>query len=138
MPIQDTLMSVLRRGFLGRCPNCGKGRMFGSFLKVNQSCAVCGEELYHHRADDFPAYLVILIVGHIVVPLQLWAEVRFGLGLWVQLALWLPLIGIMTVGLLQPVKGMVVAAQWRAGMHGFREAKMARAAKATGATRVLP
>lgn len=125
----ETLFTVLLRGFRGRCPHCGEGRLFGRFLKVNQSCAVCGEELFHHRADDFPAYLVILIVGHIVVPLQLWMETRFAPSLVFQLSLLLPLIGVMTIGLLQPVKGMVVAAQWRAGMHGFSEAKKAREAK---------
>lgn len=128
MTQSDTLSTVLLRGFRGRCPHCGEGRLFGAFLKVNQSCAVCGEELHHHRADDFPAYLVILIVGHIVVPLQLWMETRFAPSLVFQLALLLPLIGVMTVGLLQPVKGMVVTMQWRAGMHGFSEAKKAREA----------
>jgi len=129
MSSPETLSSALRRGFLGRCPNCGKGRLFRSFLKVDQSCAACGEEFHHHRADDFPAYLVILIVGHIVVPLQLWMETSFAPGLWTQLAILLPLIGVMTIGLLQPVKGMVVAVQWHAGMHGFRDAKKARAAR---------
>lgn len=125
----ETLSTVLWRGFRGRCPHCGEGRLFDRFLKVNQSCAVCGEELFHHRADDFPAYLVILIVGHIVVPLQLWMETRYAPSLVFQLSLLLPLIGIMTISLLQPVKGMVVAVQWRAGMHGFSDAKKAREAK---------
>lgn len=126
MAVQEPLSTVLRRGFLGRCPNCGKGGLFRAFLKVRETCAVCGEELHHHRADDFPAYLVILIVGHIVVPLQLWVETAFAPGLWFQLALLLPLIAILTIGLLQPVKGAVVAVQWHTGMHGFREAKRAR------------
>lgn len=102
--------------------------MFRSFLKVADHCSVCGEELYHHRADDFPAYLVILIVGHIVVPLLLWVQIEFDPSLWFQLTLWLPVIGILTIGLLQPVKGMVVAVQWHAGMHGFRESRKARTA----------
>ena len=63
------------RGFRGRCPNCGQGRMFRAFLKVADSCKNCGEDLHHHRADDAPAYFVILIVGHVVVPLALSVEV---------------------------------------------------------------
>ena len=51
------LMVDLRRGLLGRCPCCGKGRTFRAFLKVSDRCDVCGEELFHHRADDFPAYV---------------------------------------------------------------------------------
>jgi uncharacterized protein (DUF983 family) len=65
------------RGLLGRCPCCGKGRMFGAFLKVKDYCEVCGEELHHHRADDFPAYVVILIVGHLLVPAVLSVETNF-------------------------------------------------------------
>ncbi len=127
---QEPLSTALRRGFLGRCSNCGQGRLFGAFLKVTDHCSACQEPYHHHRADDFPAYLVILIVGHIVVPLQLWMETQFAPGLWVQLAILLPLIGVLTLGLLQPVKGMVVAVQWHAGMHGFSDAKKIRAAKA--------
>ena len=69
--------TALRRGFLGRCPNCNRGKMFRAFLKVADHCAACGEVLHHHRADDAPAYFVILIVGHIVVPSALIVEVVF-------------------------------------------------------------
>jgi uncharacterized protein (DUF983 family) len=120
------LMTELVRGLLGRCPCCGKGRMFGAFLKVKDRCEVCGEELYHHRADDFPAYIVIFLVGHMLVPAVLSVETNFAPSYWVHLMLWLPPTLILTLGLLQPVKGAVVALQWRMGMHGFEEAKRAR------------
>jgi uncharacterized protein (DUF983 family) len=58
---------AMLRGLLGRCPNCGQGRLFGSFLKTEHACAHCGEAFHHHRADDLPAYLVVFIVGHLVV-----------------------------------------------------------------------
>lgn len=114
-----SLMTDLRRGLLGRCPCCGDGRMFRAFLKVRDRCDICGEELFHHRADDFPAYIVILIVGHLLVPTALLVEARFAPSYWVHLALWLPITLGLTVGLLRPVKGVVVALQWRVGMHGF-------------------
>jgi len=120
---QIPLNLVLWRGALGKCPNCGKGAMFGRFLKVNDHCEACGEELFHHQADDFPAYLVIVIVGHIVVPLILWVETDYAPSYWVHLALWLPLTLILTLGLLQPIKGMVVAMQWQFGMHGFEHSR---------------
>jgi len=120
------LRNEIVRGLLGRCPCCGKGRMFGAFLKVNDRCDVCGEELYHHRADDFPAYVVILIVGHMLVPAVLSVETHYAPPYWVHLLLWLPPTLILTLGLLQPVKGAIVALQWRMGMHGFEEAKQAR------------
>ena len=55
--------------------------MFRAFLKVADRCDACGEELHHQRADDFPAYLVIVIVGHLVVPLVLHVEMVLRAGL---------------------------------------------------------
>ena len=100
--------------------------MFGAFLKVKDRCGVCGEELHHHRADDFPAYIVILIVGHMLVPAVLSVETNYAPSYWVHLMLWLPPTLILTLGLLQPVKGAIVALQWRLGLHGFEAAKQAR------------
>ncbi len=93
--------------------------MLHSYLKVNDTCAVCGEELHHHRADDGPAYLTILIVGHIMAPLMLYVFTE-----------WRPdpmilatLFSVSTVGLslwlLPRLKGVIVAIQWAKRMHGF-------------------
>jgi uncharacterized protein (DUF983 family) len=132
-PEPATALTAMWRGFRGRCPNCGEGHVFRSFLKVADKCEVCGEEFHHHRADDFPAYLVIVLVGHIVVPLVLHVETAYAPPYWVHAALWVPLTVALSVGLLQPVKGAVVALQWFAGMHGFEEAKKLReAALASG------
>lgn len=117
---------ALWRGFRGCCPACGEGRMFRAFLKVDDACPRCGEELHHHRADDFPAYLVIVIVGHILVPIVLAVETDFPPPVWVSVWLWPLLALVMTLALLQPVKGAVVAIQWYGGMHGFEDAKKAR------------
>jgi uncharacterized protein (DUF983 family) len=111
------------RGLLGRCPRCGEGRMFRAFLKVSDRCEVCGEELHHHRADDFPAYVVIFIVGHALVPAVLYVETHFAPSYWTHLALWLPTTLALAIGLLQPVKGAIVALQWSMGMHGFEQAR---------------
>jgi uncharacterized protein (DUF983 family) len=124
------LWSDLLRGLRGKCPSCGRGRLFRAFLKVADRCPACREELHHHRADDFPAYLVILIVGHVLVPLVLWVEVRYAPALATHMAIWIPATLLMTLGLLQPIKGTIVALQWHAGMHGFAEARKARAAEA--------
>ena len=120
------LKTALWRGLSGRCPNCGNGRMFRAFLKVADQCDVCGEELHHQRADDFPAYLVIVIVGHLVVPLVLHVEMTYQPAYWIHATLFLPLTLFLALVLIQPVKGAVVALQWHAGMHGFEEAKKLR------------
>ena len=71
------LWTAMKRGFRGRCPRCGEGKLFRAFLKVDNNCSVCGLDFTPHRADDLPAYLVIVIVGHIVVPAALWIETNY-------------------------------------------------------------
>jgi uncharacterized protein (DUF983 family) len=111
--------SSLKRGFRGRCPRCGKGKLFRAFLKVDNCCSACGLDFTPHRADDLPAYLVIAIVGHIVVPAALLIETDYSPPVWLQLAIYLPLTALLSLGLLQPVKGAVVGLQWALRMHGF-------------------
>jgi uncharacterized protein (DUF983 family) len=113
------LATAFKRGLRCRCPNCGKGHLFRKFLKVADRCEVCGEDFSHHRADDAPAYFVMLIVGHIVVPLMLLVETEIAPPYWVHAALWIPLTLGLTIGLLQPVKGAIVDWQWAQRMHGF-------------------
>ena len=125
-PAETTIGTALWRGLRGKCPKCGEGRIFRKFVKVADACDRCSEDFHHHRADDFPAYLVIILVGHIVVPLAMYVEVVYSPAYWIQAAVWLPLILAMSVGLLQPVKGAVVALQWHVGMHGFAAAKQLR------------
>ena len=121
-------IKAMQRGFFGRCPHCGEGRMFRAFLKVADRCPACAEELHHHRADDFPAYLVIVIVGHIVVPLVLAVETAFAPPTWFSMTLWPAVTLAMSLALLQPVKGAVVGLQWAVGMHGFEESRRGRPA----------
>ena len=79
------------RGFGLRCPKCGEGRLFGSFLKVADRCPACGEELHHQRADDAPAYFTIVVVGHIIVGGVLGLERAYAPATWVHAVIWLPL-----------------------------------------------
>ena len=111
--------SAIKRGFRGRSPRCGEGKLFRAFLKVDDHCPVCGLDFTPHRADDLPAYLVIVIVGHIVVPTALFIETDFSPPVWLQLAIYLPLTVVLSLALLQPVKGAVVGLQWALRMHGF-------------------
>jgi uncharacterized protein (DUF983 family) len=115
------LWTAMKRGFRGRCPRCGEGKLFRAFLKVDNSCSACGLDYTPHRADDLPAYLVIVIVGHIMIPLILWIETDYSPPVWLQLSIYLPLTLIASLALLQPVKGAVVGFQWALRMHGFDE-----------------
>lgn len=117
-------LEAMRRGLANRCPACGRGRLFRAFLKVADECPACGAELHHHRADDLPPYLVILVVGHLVGWGILTAETRFDdVPLWFHLALWPALTLVLCLALLQPAKGAVVGLQYGLSMHGFAAAR---------------
>ena len=116
---QRPLWDAIKRGMLSKCPHCGKGRLFRAYTKTVDRCEVCGEEIYHHRADDLPAYLVITVVGHIVLTMFLAAEILTNWSSWQHLAVWVPLTLIMSLALLQPAKGAVIGLQWANYMHGF-------------------
>ncbi len=118
-----TLKDTMLRGARGCCPACGKGKLFTSYLKVAPACDACGEEFHHHRADDMPAYYVILIVGHVVVLGATSVEIAYHPAYWIHAALWVPLILLLSLGLLPLVKGAVVALQWHLGLHGFKISK---------------
>ena len=114
-----SLQAALLRGSRGRCPRCGSASLFPRFLKPMLRCPGCGQDWSPQRADDFPAYVAILITGHIIVTAAITLEYFADPPTWVQLALWLPLATALLVGLLQPIKGAIIAAQWWYGMHGF-------------------
>jgi len=119
-PAPRNLGLALRRGFMGRCPRCGEGRMFRAYLKVNASCPVCGENLSHQRADDAPPYITMLIVGHIVVAGVLAAEDLWpNSPLWLDALIWLWITFALSLALLPRVKGALVGYQWALRMHGF-------------------
>ncbi|MGL4324598.1 MAG: DUF983 domain-containing protein [Beijerinckiaceae bacterium] len=113
---------AMKRGFFGRCPHCGDGRIFGKFLKVQPECTACGTAFHHHRADDMPPYIVMFLVGHIVVGGLVMAETEANWPTWVHVALWPTLGLVLGLALLQPVKGAIIALQWALRMHGFSSA----------------
>ena len=113
------LMPALGRGLRRRCPNCGGGPMFDGYLKVRNSCASCGEALHHHRADDVPAWAVILVVGKLLVGLLLWIELAYSPPVWAHWATWPTAALALVLWLLPRVKGSIVGFQWAQRMHGF-------------------
>ena len=111
---------ALRNGLRQRCPKCGEGKLFARYLKVNDSCPACGEALHHHRADDVPAYVTILIVAHMI---GVALPIAFGYMDPLTLALVLCAAAMVLMLLMLPrVKGLTVAYQWAMRMHGFDEA----------------
>ncbi len=110
---------AMKRGFFGKCPNCGEGAMFSAYLKVNDSCPACGQALHHHRADDAPPYFTIFIAGHVIIPLMIVVERLWAPEIWLHMAVWIPLTLAMCLMLLPLTKGALVGLQWALRMHGF-------------------
>jgi uncharacterized protein (DUF983 family) len=118
---QRSVAQAMFNGFCDRCPSCGNRGLFARFLKTEDRCNYCGTEFHHHRADDLPAYLVVLILGHIMVGLVLLVQEVADFGIWQQLSVIAPLSVVIAVLLLKPTKGAVVGLQWALRMHGFGE-----------------
>ena len=118
-PAPRPVRPALWRGWRGRCPNCGGGGLFSAYLKVRDRCVACDEELFHHRADDMPTWLTIIIVGHIVALLTVTVHQVFGPPLWVHWSIFPALALFLALFLLPRMKGAVVGLQWANRMHGF-------------------
>ena len=106
-------------GLRFKCPNCGDAPLFTQYLKVTDTCPNCQEELFHHRADDGPAYLTILLVGHILGFVIHFMWVQFRPDPWIMASSLSVLAIGLSLSLLPRMKGMVVGIQWARRMHGF-------------------
>ena len=106
-------------GWKRKCPSCGTGPLLDGYLTVRKSCAVCGEELHHHRADDGPSYVTILICGHILAPLMLLVFEMYRPDPLVLGASFAVGFAALALYLLPRIKGVFVALQWAKRMHGF-------------------
>jgi uncharacterized protein (DUF983 family) len=113
------LWNAMWNGLRCKCPKCGQGKLFSAFLKIVPACESCGERMDHHRADDLPAYLVVVIVGHVVVGAFMGVEATTELSTLAHMAIWTPLTVALSLALLRPIKGAVVGLQWALYMHGF-------------------
>ncbi|MEK9672510.1 MAG: DUF983 domain-containing protein [Rhodospirillaceae bacterium] len=111
-------MAAIGRGLGRRCPMCGEGRSLRRYLKVVDHCDHCGEALGHIRADDFPPYLTIAIVGHIIVPLLLVSEQYVAPPMCATLLVFLPLTLLLTLTLLPRIKGGILGLMWHLGLRG--------------------
>lgn len=114
-----SLRPALWRGWRRRCPNCGQGHVLENYLSVKDSCTSCQEDFTPARADDGPAYLTILVVGHLIAPLLHIVFVRFRPEPLVMFSVFAVGTVALSLMLLPRFKGMVVAFQWARYMHGF-------------------
>jgi uncharacterized protein (DUF983 family) len=100
-------------GLRGRCPRCGDGVLFKGFVALNPECRACGLDFGFADSGDGPAVFIILIAGFLIVFLALAVEVAWQPPYWVHLIVFLPLTLAVSLGLLRPMKGLMIGLQYR-------------------------
>lgn len=101
------------RGFRGACPNCGRARLFKSYLAQNDTCSVCREDFSAIRADDGPAWFVMLVTGAIVMPPAIYLAIHEVMPDWMVIVLLLIFTAVVALLLLPRAKGLFIAILWR-------------------------
>ena len=104
--------SPILTGIACRCPRCGRGRLFRGLLSINETCSACGFDLKAADSGDGPAVFIIMILGAIVAPLAIWMEFALEPPIWVHILLWPVVVVGGAIGLLRPMKGVLIALQF--------------------------
>ncbi len=110
------LLTAMGRGAVGRCPACGRTRLFTGYLRVAEACGECGAPLGQVPADDGPPIFTILIAGAAVVTLLVVMESSMSLSIWTEVAILVPLTLVLALGLLRPIKGATLGLMLRLGI----------------------
>ena len=113
--------SGLLRGFQRKCPNCGDGALFAGYLKVAPTCASCGHDNGRYRADDGPAYLTVLLIGHILVAPALIFPVIWQADPVIVVPIALITVTAATLALLGCIKGAWIGLMWANGAGATRQ-----------------
>jgi uncharacterized protein (DUF983 family) len=113
VPLDPHSPTPLQVGLKGCCPRCGKGRLFDGFLTLAPRCEGCGLDYSFIDTADGPAFFVMSFVGIVVVALALFVEFTYEPPIWLHLVLWFGLTGLLSVLLVRPFKGIMVALQFR-------------------------
>ena len=108
----QTLSAAAMAGLRCACPRCGKGKLFQGFLTVRPRCETCGLDYGFADSGDGPAVFIMFFAGFVVVGAALITEIVYQPPFWVHAVLWLPLILIVTLGPLRPMKGLMIALQY--------------------------
>lgn len=112
-PAGPARVDAIRAGLRSRCPNCGRGPLFTGFLKVIPTCRVCGFDLSSIETGDGPATFIMQIAGFLVGFSALYVEIAFSPPMWLHFLIWIPLVAGLSLGLMRPGKGLMMALQMR-------------------------
>src|ERR1700752_3013788 len=107
-----TLTESALRGIAGKCPRCGRGKLYAGFLDLRPNCEACGLDYAFIDTGDGPAIFIIMLAGAIVVTCALIVEVKYQPPFWLHAALWLPMILVPTLLPLRSMKSLLIALQF--------------------------
>lgn len=110
---RDLMISCLR----GRCPRCGKGKLYSGFLTIRSSCDHCNLDFSFSDSGDGPAVFIILIVGFLIIALAFYTELTYAPPIWLHFVIWIPMIIFCSLALLQPSKSLMIALQYKNQAH---------------------
>ena len=111
-PPSSFMTGLVVPGLLGRCPRCGRGKLFQGFLALRPRCERCGLDFSFVDSADGPAFFVMFLSGFIVAGSALAVEILYSPPYWVHALLWGPLILVTTLLPLRPMKGLLIALQY--------------------------
>lgn len=114
-------VSALSAGLRCRCPNCGEGRVYRTFLTFKDRCDSCGADLTIADAGDGPSFFVMFAALILIVPSAMFFEFAFRPPGWVHILIWPPITIAFSMFFLRPVKALLFALQWK---HKAGEARL--------------
>ncbi len=120
------LKTAALRSLMGRCPCCGQGKLMRGYLKQVESCAVCGEQLGHIRADDAAPWLTIILVGHVFLPFAFMVNVDF-LSTWTVMLLWSACFCGIALAILPFAKRLFIGILWQTRAPGYKQVEIVKA-----------
>jgi len=112
-------LSPLKTGMSCKCPRCGRGNLFRGILDVRPICDNCKLNLSSNDIGDGATVFVILILGALVVTLALWFEATMKPPIWVHLIVWVPVISVLSLLLLRPVKAILIGLHYKNLRHKY-------------------
>lgn len=120
---ENTVPSAWTAGLAGRCPRCGKGRLFDGFLSLQRRCETCGFDFAFADSGDGPAFFIMSIVGIFVVFCALIVEFAYQPPIWLHLVIWSALAIGLSLAMVRPAKGLLIALQYH---HRAAEGRLER------------
>ncbi len=106
-------ISPLKTGLAGKCPRCGRSKLFSGYLTVAKACTNCGLSFDFADSGDGAAWFVMLFVCVAGVGSILGIEAAYAPPFWVHVLIAFPVLVILPMVLLRPVKGLLLCQQWK-------------------------